>query len=91
MLHFAAIPTIVLADNGKGSSGISAPNSGLVWPFPWPRPNWLAEEVSGIDLVVMATQFDQAANATFNRELRQNLVDASARLVQAGLSKMHKS
>jgi len=58
------------------------------WPFPWPRPNWLAKEVSGIDLVVMATQFDQAANETFNRELRQNLADASAKLAEAGLSKM---
>jgi hypothetical protein len=48
------------------------------WPFPGPRPNWLAKEVSGIDLVVMATQLDQTANETFNRELRQNLANASA-------------
>lgn len=58
------------------------------WPFPWPRPNWLAKDVSGIDMVVMATQFDQAANDTFNPELRQNLADASAKLAEAGLSKM---
>jgi len=58
------------------------------WPFPGPRPNWLAEEVSGIDLVVMATQFDQAASETFNPELRQNLADAGAKLAEAGLSKM---
>jgi hypothetical protein len=58
------------------------------WPFPGPRPNWLTKEVSGIDLVVMATQFDRAANETFNRELRQNLADASAKLAEAGLSKM---
>ncbi|MGZ5055106.1 MAG: hypothetical protein ACXWAT_09215 [Methylobacter sp.] len=58
------------------------------WPFPCPRPNWFAEEVNGIDLVVMATQFEQAANETFNRELRQNLADASAKLVETGLSKM---
>jgi hypothetical protein len=58
------------------------------WPFPGPRPNWLAKEVSGIDLVVMATQFDQAANETFSRELRQNLADASAKLADAGLSKL---
>jgi hypothetical protein len=58
------------------------------WPFPGPRPNWFAKEVSGIDLVVMATQFDQAANETFNRELRQNLADASAKLAEAGLSKL---
>jgi hypothetical protein len=58
------------------------------WPFPGPRPNWLAKEVSGIDLVVMAVQFDQAASETFNRELRQNLADASAKLAEAGLSKI---
>jgi hypothetical protein len=58
------------------------------WPFPWPRPNWLAKEVSGIDLVVMATQFDQAAKETFDRELQQNLADASGKLAKAGLSKM---
>ncbi|MFL7871128.1 MAG: hypothetical protein AB8I58_20030 [Anaerolineales bacterium] len=58
------------------------------WPFPGPRPNWFAEEVSGIDLVVMATQFDQAANGTFNPDLRQNLMDAGAKLAEAGLSKM---
>lgn len=58
------------------------------WPFPWPRPNWLAEEVSGIDLVVMATQFDQAAKEIFNRELRQNLADASAKLAEAGMTKI---
>jgi len=48
------------------------------WPFPGPHPNWLAKEVSGIDLVVMATQLDQAANETFNQKLRQNLANASA-------------
>ena len=58
------------------------------WPFPGPRPNWLAEEVSGIDLVVMAAQFDRAANETFNEELRQNLAGAGARLAEAGWSKM---
>jgi hypothetical protein len=58
------------------------------WPFPRPRPKWLANEVSGLDLVVMAAQFDQAANETFNRELRQNLADASAKLAEVGLSKM---
>jgi hypothetical protein len=38
--------------------------------------------------VVMATQFDQAANGTFNPDLRQNLMDAGAKLAEAGLSKM---
>jgi hypothetical protein len=61
----------------------------LRWPFPGPRPNWFTHELSGIDLVVMATQFHQAAKETFSLDLRQNLGDASARFVEAGLSKMH--
>jgi hypothetical protein len=61
----------------------------LRWPFPGPRPNWFAQELSGIDLVVIATQFHQAAKETFSPDLRQSLGDASARFVEAGLSKMH--
>jgi hypothetical protein len=38
----------------------------------------------------MATQFDQAGNETFHPELRQNLADASARFMEAGLSKMQE-
>jgi len=57
------------------------------WPFPPPRPNWFTREVSGIDLVVLATQFDQASKEVFSPALRQNLADASAKLVEAGFSK----
>ena len=60
----------------------------LKWPFPGPRPHWFANKLDGIDLVVMATQFEQAAKETFSQSLRQNLADASAKLAQAGLSKM---
>jgi hypothetical protein len=58
------------------------------WPYPWPRPNWFISELDGIDLVVMATQFEQAAKETFSPDLRQNLADASAKLAEVGLSKM---
>jgi hypothetical protein len=60
----------------------------LKYPFPGPRPHWFAKKLDGIDLVVMATQFEQAAKETFSQDLRQNLADASAKLAQAGLSKM---
>ena len=60
------------------------------WPFPWPRPNWFAEELDGIDLVVMATQFEQSAKGTFSQDLRQNLAVASAKLAEAGLSKVQE-
>ncbi len=58
------------------------------YPFPGPRPHWFDGELNGLDLLVMATQFDQAANETYSPELRQSLVDASAKLAEAGLSKM---
>ena len=60
----------------------------LKWPFPGPRPHWFADKLDGIDLVVMATQFEQAAKEAFSPDLRRNLADAGAKLVEAGLSKM---
>ena len=63
----------------------------LKYPFPGPRPNWFADQLDGIDLVVMAAQFDQAAKDAFNPDLRQNLADASAKLVEAGLSQMQQA
>jgi len=60
----------------------------LKWPFPGPRPHWFTNELDGIDLVVMATQFEQAAKESFSPDLRQNLLDVSAKLAEAGVSKM---
>lgn len=59
------------------------------WPFPGPPPHWwFASEFDGMDLLVMASQFEQAAKQTFSPGLRQILADANAKLVEAGLSKM---
>lgn len=58
------------------------------WPFPGPRPKWLDAEVGGVDLVVMAAQFDHAAGEAFNKEMGRGLRDASEQLVEAGLSRM---
>ena len=58
------------------------------WPFPGPPPPWFADELNGIDLVVMAAQFEQAAREAYNPALRQNLADVSAKLVEAGLAKL---
>jgi hypothetical protein len=60
----------------------------LKWPFPGPRPHWYTHELSGIDLVVMAATFDQAAKQTFSPGLRQSLANAGARLAEEGLSRM---
>lgn len=58
------------------------------WPFPGPRPYWLTQEVSEIDLILMAVNFDQAARETHSPLLQQSLADASATLALAALSKM---
>lgn len=60
----------------------------LKYPFPGPRPHWFTDVLDGIDLLVMATQFERAAEESFSPDLRQHLADASVRLVEAGLSKM---
>ena len=60
----------------------------LRYPFPGPRPHWFTAELDGIDMVVMATQFEQAAKESFSPDLRRNLADVSARLAEAGLSRM---
>lgn len=60
----------------------------LKWPFPGPRPHWFAHELDGIDLVVMASKFDEAATQSFGQDLRRSLAAASSRFVQAGLAKM---
>lgn len=60
----------------------------LKWPFPGPRPSWFTNQLDGIDLVVMATQFEQAAQESFSPGLRQNLADASAKFAAAGMSNL---
>lgn len=61
----------------------------LRWPFPWPHPNWFVDQLGGIDLVVIATQFDKASKEAFSPDLRRDLANASAKFVGAGLSRMH--
>ena len=60
----------------------------LKYPFPGPRPRWFTSELNGIDLIVVAAQFEQAAKETFSQDLRRNLADASAKFVEVGLSKL---
>jgi hypothetical protein len=59
----------------------------LKWPFPGPPPSWFAHELHAMDLVVIGAQLDQASQETFSPELRQHLSNASAKFVDAGLSK----
>lgn len=58
------------------------------WPRPGPHPHWFDHELRGIDLLVLAAQFEQGAREAYSPALRRNLSDASARLAEAGLSRM---
>jgi hypothetical protein len=60
----------------------------LRWPFPGPRPHWFKQELRGIDLVVLAAQFEQGAREAYSPELGRAFSHASGQLVEAGLSRM---
>ena len=60
----------------------------LKYPFPGPRPHWFNQELSGVDLLITAAQFEQSAKETFNNDLRQTLSHASLKLAEAGLQKI---
>jgi hypothetical protein len=55
------------------------------WPFPHPP---FKQELDGVALLMLATEFDQAAKGAFSPALRQGLADASAKFAQTGLSRM---
>lgn len=63
----------------------------LTWPSPGPRPRWFREQLDGVDLLVLATQFDRAAHEAFDRELRGHLKAASGRFVEVGMSRLQTS
>jgi hypothetical protein len=60
----------------------------LKWPFPGPRPHWFAHELDSIDLVVMATHFEDAAKQTARPDLRRSLAEAGSRFAEAGMSRL---
>ena len=65
----------------------------LKWPFPGPPPPppLFANELGGFDLLVMATQFEQAGTEAFNSDFSKTLRGASTKFAEAGLSRMHQS
>lgn len=60
----------------------------LRWPLPGPRPNWFANELDGIDLLVLATQFQRAGTDAFSDDLRDSLHRAGAKFAGAGLERL---
>jgi hypothetical protein len=58
------------------------------WPFPWPAPSWFSERLSGPDLIVMGTQFQQAAVIAMDRDLGRTFSDAAYALLEAGSARL---
>ena len=58
------------------------------WPFPWPAPSWFSEMLSGPDLIVMGTQFQQAAVTAMDRDLGRTFSDAAYALLEAGSARL---
>jgi|SRR5688572_14673524 hypothetical protein len=65
------------------SNGLRIP-----WPFPWPAPPWFAENLSGADLIVMGTQFQQCAAIAMDRDLARTFADAAHALLEAGAARL---
>jgi len=58
------------------------------WPFPWPAPAWFSEVLHGPDLIVMGTQFQQAAVICMDRDLGRTFADAAHALLEAGAARL---
>jgi hypothetical protein len=58
------------------------------WPLPWPAPPWFSTSLSGADLIVMGTQFQQCAVITLDRELGRTFADAAHALLEAGAARL---
>jgi hypothetical protein len=58
------------------------------WPLPWPAPNWYSDTLSGADLIVMGTQFQQSAAIAMDRDLGRTFADAAHALLEAGAARL---
>jgi hypothetical protein len=58
------------------------------WPLPWPAPPWFSAALSGADLIVMGTQFQQASVVAMDRELGRTFADAAHALLEAGSARL---
>jgi hypothetical protein len=58
------------------------------WPLPWPAPSWYSDTLSGTDLIVMGTQFQQSAAMAMDRDLGRTFADAAHALLEAGAARM---
>ena len=58
------------------------------WPYPWPSPHWFSDSLSGADLIVMGTQFQQCAAIAMDRDLARTFADAAYALLEAGAARL---
>jgi hypothetical protein len=80
---------IVVAGHVAGFvDGICANALHIRWPLPWPAPSWFADTLSGADLIVMGTQFQQSAAIAMDRELGRTFADAAHALLEAGAARL---
>jgi hypothetical protein len=63
-------------------------NLHIRWPLPWPAPPWFSDTLSGADLIVMGTQFQQSAAIAMDRDLGRTFADAAHALLEAGAARL---
>jgi hypothetical protein len=67
---------------------ICVTNLHIRWPLPWPAPPWFADTLTGADLIVMGTQFQQSAAMAMDRDLGRTFADAAHALLEAGAARL---
>jgi hypothetical protein len=60
----------------------------IQWPLPWPPPPWFSASLTGADLIVMGTQFQQCAVIALDRDLGRTFADAAHALLEAGAARL---
>ena len=60
----------------------------IKWPLPWPPPAWFSTSLSGADLIVMGTQFQQCSVIALDRDLGRTFADAAHALLEAGAARL---
>jgi hypothetical protein len=68
--------------------GLCANGLHIRWPLPWPAPQWFSDTLSGADLIVMGTQFQQSAVIAMDRDLGRTFADAAHALLEAGAARL---
>lgn len=81
---------IIIVSNhvAKFVDEICVPSLHIRWPFPWPAPAWFSDTLTGADLIVMGTQFQQSAVVAMDRDLGRTFADAAIALLETGAARL---